>query len=103
MIPKVDRKWSREKSRNGMDFMLYWLQKRTDYKRGTFFFLSTFEEKGKEDATSQLNLYKAKKKKKKWNKSEKDMVSAVFFFLCQLLQISFKNVSPLKKIKTGRI
>ena len=49
-------------------------------------------EKGKEDARSQANLYKAKKKK--WNKSEKDMVSTVLgFFLCQLLQISFKNVS----------
>ena len=32
-------------------------------------FLSPFQEKGKEDATSQVNLYKAKKKK--WNKSEK--------------------------------
>ena len=50
-------------------------------------------EKGKEDARSQANLYKTKKK---WNKSEKDMVSTVLgLFLCQLLQISFKNVSSL--------
>ena len=43
------------------------------------------------DPTIQLpspNLYKAKKKQ---NKSEKDMVSTVYFFLCQLLQFSFKN------------
>ena len=51
-------------------------------------------EKGKEDARSLPNLYKAKKKIR--NKSEKDMVSTVLgFFLCQLLQISFKNVSLL--------
>ena len=30
-------------------------------------------------------------KEKKWNKSEKGMVSTVYFFLCQLLQFSFKN------------
>ena len=30
-------------------------------------------------------------KKKKQNKSEKDMVSTVYFFFCQLLQFSFKN------------
>ena len=42
-------------------------QKRTDYKKNLF--LSPFQEKGKADATSQVNLYKAKKKK--WNKSEK--------------------------------
>ena len=57
------------------------------------------KEKGKEDATSQVNSYKAKKK---WNKSEKDMVSTVYFFLCQLLQISFKNVPSLKNLKRSR-
>ena len=44
----------------------------TDYKKGLIIkknlFLSLFKEKGKEDATSQVNLYKAKKK---LNKSEK--------------------------------
>ena len=30
------------------------------------------------------------------------MVSTVFFFLCQLLQFSFKNVSSFEKFKTGR-
>ena len=38
----------------------------TDYKKGLIIkrnlFLSPFKEKGKEDATSQVNLYKAKKK-----------------------------------------
>ena len=61
-------------------------------------FLSPFREKGKEEATSQVNLYKAKKKKKR-NKSEKDMVLTVYFFLCQLLQFSFKNVSSLKYLR----
>ena len=56
----LDRKWSRKNLRNGMDFMGLitkkdWLQKRN-------LFLSPFKEKGKEDATSQVNLYKAKKK-----------------------------------------
>ena len=50
-------------------------------------------EKVKEDARSQANLYKAKKKKR--NTSQKDMVSTVYFFLCQLLQIYSKNVSSL--------
>ena len=61
----LDRKWSPKSTANdpvktwGVEWILWdWLQKRTDSK-----------EKGKEDATSQVNLYKAKKK---WNKSEKD-------------------------------
>ena len=38
VIPKVDRKWSRENLRNGMEWILWdWLQKRTDYKKETFF------------------------------------------------------------------
>ena len=60
-------------------------------------FLSPFRGKGKEDATSQVNLYKAKKKKR--NNSEKDMVLTVYFFLCQLLQFSFKNVWSLKYLR----
>ena len=73
----------------------------TDYKKGLIikegtFFSRTSKENGKEDATSKVNLYKAEKK---WNKSEKDMVSTVYFFLCQLLQISFKNVSSLKNLR----
>ena len=30
------------------------------------------------------------------------MVLTVYFFLCQLLQFSFKNVSSFEKFKTGR-
>ena len=79
----LDRKWSPkstgEKLRNGIDFL--GLSAKKDWL-----------EKGKEDARPQANLYKAKKK---WNKSEKDMVSTVYIFLCQLLQISLKNVSSL--------
>ena len=60
VIPKVDRKWCRKNLRNGMDFMglitkMDWLLKRN-------LFLSPSKEKGKEDATSQVNLYKVKKK-----------------------------------------
>ena len=41
--------------------------------------------------------------KKKWNKSEKVLrVLTVYFFLCRLLQFSFKNVSSFEKFKTGR-
>ena len=39
-------------------------------------FLLPSREKGMEEAKSQVNLYKAKKKK--WNKSENDMVSRMF-------------------------
>ena len=60
VIPKVDRKWSRENLRNGMDFMGLITKKDWLWKRNLF--LSPFKEKGKEDATSQVNLYKAKKK-----------------------------------------
>ena len=59
------RKWSLKSTANdpvktwGMEWILWdWLQKRTDYKKETFF--CQFKEKGKEDATSQVNLYKAK-------------------------------------------
>ena len=61
----LDLKWSLKSTANdpvktwGMEWILWdWLQKRTDYKKET----SPFKEKGKEDATSQVNLYKAKKK-----------------------------------------
>ena len=92
VIPKVDRKWSRENLRNGMD-LWDWLQKRTDYKKRNLFLLP-FKEKGKEDATSQVNSYKAKKKMESiW----KGMVLTVYFFLCRLLQFSSKNVSSFEK------
>ena len=60
MIPKVDRKWSREKLRNGMDFMGLITKEGSLWKRNLF--LLSSKEKGKEDATSQVNSYKAKKK-----------------------------------------
>ena len=58
--PKVDRKWSREKLRE-------WIGSYgTDYKKGLIIkrnrFLLPSTEKDKEDARSQVNLYKAKKK-----------------------------------------
>ena len=71
-----------------------WLQKRTYYKRSLF--LSTPKDKGT-DVRSQANLYKGKKNginlKRIWYQPSFD---------CQLLQISFKNVSSLYKFKTDR-
>ena len=94
VIPKVDRKWSRENLRNGMDFMglitkMDWLLKRN-------LFLSPSKEKGKEDATSQVNLYKVKKKnginlKRVW-------YSPYTSFFVRI-QFSFKNVSSLKNLR----
>ena len=97
MIPKMRRKWSSTASDpQSRPQMIPWKLEEwngfyeTDYKKGLIIekkpFLAPSKEKGKEDATSQVNLYKAKKKK-----PEKDMVSAVYFFLSQLLQFSFKN------------
>ena len=98
----LDRKWSRKSTANdpvktwGMEWILWdWLQK-TGLVIKRNLFLSPFRGKGKEDATSQVNLYKTKKKR---NNSEKDMVLTVYFFLCQLLQFSFKNVSSLKYLR----
>ena len=63
----IDRKWSLKSTANdpvktwGMEWILWdWLQKRTDYEKRNLF-LSPFKEKGKEDATSQVYLYKAKR------------------------------------------
>ena len=72
MIPRpqmiLNRKWSLKSTANdpvktwGMEWILWdWLQKRTDYKKETFF-SRLLKKKGKEDATSQVSLYKAKKK-----------------------------------------
>ena len=57
VIPKVDRKWFRENVRNGMDFMGLITKKDWLHKRNLF--LSPSKEKGKEDATTQVNSYKA--------------------------------------------
>ena len=63
----LDCKWSLKSTANdpvktwGMEWILWdWLQKRTDYKKGSFF-CRLLKKKGKEDATSQVNLYKVKK------------------------------------------
>ena len=66
MIPKMDCKWSSTANDPvktwGMEWILWdKLQKRTDYKKRNLF-LAPSKEKGKEDASSQVNLYKAKKK-----------------------------------------
>ena len=102
--PKMDRKWSSTPSDpQSRPQMIPWKLEEwngfygTDYKKGLIIirnlFLSPSKEKGKEDVKSLVNLYRAKKK---WNKSEKDMVSIVYVLLCQFLQFSFENVSSLK-------
>ena len=65
-------------------------------KREPFLLLSKQKREGGRHISGQFML-KAKKKKK-WNKSEKNVVSTVYFFLCQLLQNFFKNGF----VKTGR-
>ena len=73
MIPKLDRKWSSTASDpQSWPQMIPWKLEEwngfygTDYKKGLIIkkgpFLAPSKEKGKEDATSQVNLYKAKKK-----------------------------------------
>ena len=91
----LDRKWSPKLTANdpvktsGMEWILWnWLQKRTDYKKGTFF-SRLLKKKGRR--TLHLRSIYTRPKNWKWNKSEKDMVSTVYFFLCQLLQFSLKN------------
>ena len=93
VIPKVDRKWSRENLRNGLD----WLQKRADYKKETFF-SCLLKKKGRR--TLHLRSIYTRWKKNWINL--KSMVLTVYFFLCRLLQFSFKNVSSFEKFKTGR-
>ena len=68
MIPKMDRKWSSTASDpQSWPQMIPWKLEEwngfygTDYKKRNLF-LAPSKEKGKEDATSQVNLYKAKKK-----------------------------------------
>ena len=53
-------------------------KKRTDYKKETFF-SRLLKKKGRRT----LHLRSIYSKEKKWNKSEKDMVLTVYFFLCQ--------------------
>ena len=74
----------------------------TDYKEGLIikkeaFFSRLLKKKGK----STLHLRSNYTRRKKWNKSKKDMVLTVCF-LRQLLQFSFKNVSSLKNLRQAR-
>ena len=96
----LDRKWSLKSTANdpvktwGMEWILWdWLQKRTDYKK-RILFLSPFKEKGKEDATSQVNLYKVKKK---LNKSEKYGINRILLPL-SIASIFFEECFVFWKI-----
>ena len=64
----LDRKWSPKLTANdpvktwGMEWILWdWLQKRTDYKKETFF-SPLLKKKGGRTLQAQVNLYKAKKR-----------------------------------------
>ena len=102
MIPKMDRKWSStESDPQSRPQMIQWKLGEwngfygTDYKKETCF-SRLLKRKGRR--TLRLgSIYS--RRKKKWNKSEKDMVLTVYFFLCQLLQFSFKNVSSLQNLR----
>ena len=80
----LDRKWSPKSTANdpvknwGMWWILWdWLQKRTDYEKGTSF-SRLLKKKGRRTPYLR-SIYKAKKK---WNKSEKDMVSTASLVNC---------------------
>ena len=60
VIPKNDRKWSRETW--GMEWILWdWLQKKTDYKKGTFF--SRLLKKKRRRTLHLRSIYTRRKKK----------------------------------------
>ena len=93
IIPKIDRKWSSTVSDpQSRPQMIPWKIEEwngfhgTEYKKGLI---------RKREGGRQISAQFIQVEKKKRNKSEKDIVSTVYFFLCQLLQISFKNVSSL--------
>ena len=100
----LDRKWSLKSTANdpvktwGMEWILWdWLQKRTDYKKESFF-SRLLKKKGRR--TLHLRSIYTRWKKNWINL--KSMVLTVYFFLCRLLQFFFKNVSSFAKFKTGR-
>ena len=82
----LDRKWSPESTANdpvknwGWKWILWdWLQKRTDYNWKEPNFFSPYN---KREGGLHISSQSIQGKKKKCNKSEKDMVSTVYFFLC---------------------
>ena len=97
----LDRKWSPKLTANdpvktwGMEWILWdWLQKRTDYKKRNLF-LAPSKEKGKEDASSQVNLYKAKKSrinlKRIWYQPYTFSIVNCFNFLSRMFRL-LKNL-----------
>ena len=91
VISKVDRKWSRENLRNGMDFMGLIIKKNP--------FSLAFERK--REGGRYISGQFIQGEKKNWI-NLKSMVLTVYFFLCRLLQFFLKNVSSFEKFKTGR-
>ena len=100
----LDPKWSLKSTANdpvktwGMEWILWdWLQKRTDYKKESFFSRLLKKKGGR---TLHLRSIYTRWKKNWINL--KSMVLAVYFFLCRLLHFFLKNVSSFEKFKTGR-
>ena len=96
----LDRKWSLKSTANdpvktwGMEWILWdWLQKRTDYKKESFF-SRLLKKKGRR--TLHLRSIYTRWKKNWINL--KSMVLTVYFFLCRLLQFFFEECFVFWKI-----
>ena len=100
----LDHKWSPKSSENdpvkirSMEWILWDSLQKLGLIIKKNLFLSTSKEKGKEDTTSQVNLYKVKKK---WIYDRKDMISTVYFFLCHydFNLIHSRMFRPCKKLR----
>ena len=104
----LDRKWSLKSTANdpvknwGWEWILWdWLQKRTDYNWKEPNFLSPYNEKGKGDATSQVNLYKAKKNVINLKRIWYQPYTFSFVNCFKFLSIMFRRCKNLRQ--TGRV
>ena len=100
----LDRKWSLKSTANdpvktwGIEWILWdWLQKRTDYKKESFF-SRLLKKKGRRTLYLR-SIYT--RWKKKLNKSEKCGINRILLPL-SIASIFLKNVSSFAKFKTGR-
>ena len=104
----LDRKWSPKSTANdpvknwGWEWILWdWLQKRTDYNWKEPNFLAPYNEKGKGDATSQVNLYKAKKNVINLKRIWYQPYTFSFVNCFKFLSIMFRRCKNLRQ--TGRV
>ena len=104
----LDRKWSPKSTANdpvknwGWEWILWdWLQKRTDYNWKEPNFLAPYNEKGKGDTTSQVNLYKAKKNVINLKRIWYQPYTFSFVNCFKFLSIMFRRCKNLRQ--TGRV